>query len=209
MDIGDRIQNLRKSKGMSQEELADCVGVSRQAVSKWESGQSAPDIEKIILLSDYFKTTTDYLLKGIQPVKEAEKTWSAMLFSTAGTVVNAIGFVSAVTIWIERQMSYAAGIGLIIMLLGTGIFLTGQMIDSKDKGKAKYYFLLPNVWILLFIPMACCFNFVVGGFYGVWMQIAPVPLLVNSIWTFAIYWIVYVGVCCGIDGVVVKRRNFV
>ena len=48
MNMADRIQYLRKSKGISQEELADKVGVSRQAVSKWESEQSTPDLEKII-----------------------------------------------------------------------------------------------------------------------------------------------------------------
>ena len=48
MTIADRIQNLRKTKGISQEELADNIGVSRQAVSKWESEQSTPDVEKII-----------------------------------------------------------------------------------------------------------------------------------------------------------------
>ena len=73
MSIADRIQTLRKSKGISQEELADKVGVSRQAVSKWESGQSAPDIEKIILLSEFFGVTTDFLLKGIEPVAEETK----------------------------------------------------------------------------------------------------------------------------------------
>lgn len=73
MSIGDRIQSLRKSKGISQEELADKIGVSRQAVSKWESEQSTPDIDKIILLSEYFETTTDYLLKGIEPTKQSEK----------------------------------------------------------------------------------------------------------------------------------------
>ena len=62
MNIADRIQILRKSRGISQEELADKIGVSRQAVSKWESEQSTPDIDKIILLSDYFDVTTDYLL---------------------------------------------------------------------------------------------------------------------------------------------------
>ena len=62
MNMADRIQHLRKSKGISQEELADKVGVSRQAVSKWESEQSTPDIEKVILLSDFFDVTTDYLL---------------------------------------------------------------------------------------------------------------------------------------------------
>ena len=65
MTIADRIQNLRKTKGISQEELADNIGVSRQAVSKWESEQSTPDVEKIILLSEYFEVTTDYLLKGV------------------------------------------------------------------------------------------------------------------------------------------------
>lgn len=131
MNIGDRIHSLRKSKGISQEELADKIGVSRQAVSKWESEQNTPDIEKVILLSDYFETTTDYLLKGTEPVKETGSKWSAMLFSAAGTILNAIGLVASIAIWIEWQMSYAAGIGLIIMLLGTGVFLTGQIIDSR------------------------------------------------------------------------------
>ena len=69
MTIADRIQTLRKSKGMSQEELADAAGVSRQAVSKWESEQSTPDLDKVVILSEIFDVTTDYLLKGIEPVE--------------------------------------------------------------------------------------------------------------------------------------------
>ena len=72
MSIADRILMLRKSKGMSQEQLAEAVGVSRQAVSKWESEQASPDPEKIITLSEIFGVTTDYLLKGVEPEKEAE-----------------------------------------------------------------------------------------------------------------------------------------
>ena len=68
MNIADRIQYLRKQKGYSQEELADKVGVSRQAVSKWESEQSTPDLEKVIAMSELFEVTTDYILKGIEPV---------------------------------------------------------------------------------------------------------------------------------------------
>jgi len=68
MTIADRIQSLRKQKGMSQEELADAVGVSRQAVSKWESEQATPDLDKVVIMSDIFDVTTDYLLKGIEPV---------------------------------------------------------------------------------------------------------------------------------------------
>jgi len=72
MTIADRIQTLRKSKGMSQEELADAAGVSRQAVSKWESEQSIPDLDKVVILSEIFEVTTDYLLKGIEPVEEKD-----------------------------------------------------------------------------------------------------------------------------------------
>lgn len=68
MNIADRIQSLRKQKGMSQIELADAIGVSRQAVSKWESEQAIPDLDKIVAMSEIFGTTTDYLLKGIEPL---------------------------------------------------------------------------------------------------------------------------------------------
>lgn len=63
MMLADKIINLRKKAGMSQEELAGQLGVSRQSVSKWESAQSIPDLDKIIKLSDIFGTTTDYLLR--------------------------------------------------------------------------------------------------------------------------------------------------
>ena len=69
MNISDRIQTLRKAKGMSQEQLADAVGVSRQAVSKWESEQASPDLDKVVIMSELFDVTTDYILKGIEPVE--------------------------------------------------------------------------------------------------------------------------------------------
>lgn len=53
---------LRKKKGISQEELANKLNTSRQAVSKWENNQSTPDLEKLVALSKYFNVTTDYLL---------------------------------------------------------------------------------------------------------------------------------------------------
>lgn len=60
--IGDKIIILRKQRGWSQENLAEHLHVSRQSVSKWESGASVPDLDKIILLSQIFGVTTDYLL---------------------------------------------------------------------------------------------------------------------------------------------------
>lgn len=63
MIFADKLARLRKRSGMSQEELAERMNVSRQSVSKWESAQSVPDLEKILQLGNLFGVTTDYLLK--------------------------------------------------------------------------------------------------------------------------------------------------
>lgn len=75
MEIGNRIQELRKKKNISQEELSNVMNVSRQAVSKWESNLSAPDIEKIIDLCEYFDVSADYLLRGKEISKKLESSW--------------------------------------------------------------------------------------------------------------------------------------
>lgn len=63
MILADKLIRLRKKNGWSQEELAEKMNVSRQAVSKWEGAQTIPDLEKILLLGELFGVTTDYLLK--------------------------------------------------------------------------------------------------------------------------------------------------
>lgn len=63
MTLSEKLYKLRKDKGLSQEQLADGLGVSRQAISKWESGQSTPESEKLVLISNYFDISLDYLMK--------------------------------------------------------------------------------------------------------------------------------------------------
>lgn len=63
MIFADKLIQLRKQLGWSQEELAEKLGVSRQAVSKWEGAQSTPDLERVLKLADLFGVTTDYLLR--------------------------------------------------------------------------------------------------------------------------------------------------
>ena len=62
MNFGQCLSDLRKQKHISQEVLAEELGVSRQAVAKWESGNSLPDILKIAALADYLEVSADYLL---------------------------------------------------------------------------------------------------------------------------------------------------
>ncbi len=63
MKFHEKLQKLRKEKGMSQESLAEILNVSRQAISKWESGQSYPEMDKLIALSEMFSITLDNLVK--------------------------------------------------------------------------------------------------------------------------------------------------
>lgn len=71
MTFGERVTQLRRAKGLSQEGLAELVGVSRQAVSKWELDEAQPDAAKIILLAQALEVSTDQLLLGdIQPPPE-------------------------------------------------------------------------------------------------------------------------------------------
>lgn len=66
MSFQVQLQALRKSKGLSQEKLAEILGISRQAVAKWEVGQSYPDIAKLIALSDFFKVSIDKLVNDYE-----------------------------------------------------------------------------------------------------------------------------------------------
>lgn len=66
MNISEKILSLRKANNLTQEELAEQLNVSRQSVSKWESDQAVPEVDKLIALSEIFKVTTDYLLKPSQ-----------------------------------------------------------------------------------------------------------------------------------------------
>lgn len=67
MNFETRLYELRKKAGLSQEELANLVGVSRQAVQKWEAGTSRPDLDNLTALAGYFNVTLDWLITGREP----------------------------------------------------------------------------------------------------------------------------------------------
>lgn len=66
MTFGENLAILRKSKGLSQEQLAEKLRLTRQTISKWELDQSTPDLDFLLQLSDIFQVSTDYLIKGEQ-----------------------------------------------------------------------------------------------------------------------------------------------
>ena len=83
MKFNERLMALRKKQGLSQEELGFELGVSRQTVSKWESGQSYPDFQRLVLLADYFDISLDELVRGldvgdVRALNESEKQLSSI-----------------------------------------------------------------------------------------------------------------------------------
>lgn len=100
MILAEKIMELRKKNGWSQEELAEKIHVSRQSVSRWESSASIPDLSKILLLSQVFGVSTDYLLRD-----DIEETQKAEIF-VEETVEKAAGGETIYKISLEESKEY-------------------------------------------------------------------------------------------------------
>ncbi len=123
MTLGEKILQLRKTNNLSQEQLADKLAVSRQAISKWELGESTPDTDKIILLSRMFEVSTDYLLHdGISSDSEipAVKTSSELIKKHYNlktlfiiiTGVSIIGLLMSIIAQLTWQTIFTVSIGV-------------------------------------------------------------------------------------------------
>ena len=149
MNISDRIQSLRKAKGITQEQLADAVGVSRQAVSKWEAEQSVPDLERVVAMAEYFDVTTDYLLRGIEPApkKGSGSRVSPRTMCIIATALDVAGLILGGGLWFEYQNWLCVAVMLIFQLAGVTVWLL-------TKGERPRWFWAVNVWFLSVIPSA-------------------------------------------------------
>ncbi len=119
MNFNEKLIDLRKSKGLSQDELGQRLGVSRQTISKWELAQSYPDFQRLVLLSDYFGLSLDALVKDIdvQDVRDKnlkDKQITAIYddVQNAKTAINSVLNVFAII-----------GVVGVLFFLALGIFL--------------------------------------------------------------------------------------
>lgn len=120
MTFKEKLQTLRKSKGMSQEQLAACVNVSRQAISKWELGESMPDTNNVIQLSNLFSVSIDYLLKDeldedpagqmgsmsvpLEAANRPKGRKQSLAMIISGAVMTGIGVLGHLTLWVMSTM---------------------------------------------------------------------------------------------------------
>ena len=123
MILADKIIEQRKKLGLSQEELADKLSVSRQAVSKWESAQSIPDLQKIVAMSELFSVSTDYLLKDdVQPEHTGTAESDADRILRRVSMEEANDYMSSMQ---EQSKAVSLGVMLCILCPVLLIFLNG------------------------------------------------------------------------------------
>ena len=160
MILAEKIALLRRQNGWSQEELADQLNVSRQAVSKWEGGTSIPDLDKILKLSALFEVSTDYLLKDEleQPDATAPLPKEERVTEPCRTVSfdEANAYLSTVRA-VHGKM--AAGVGLCILspiaLLVLGAWSDGTPNEERMAGLGVIFLLLfVALGLLLILPAA-------------------------------------------------------
>ena len=193
MNLSDRIQYLRKARGISQEGLADQLGVSRQAVSKWEGEQSMPDLDKIISMSDYFEVTTDYLLKGIEPVVQKEEEQSIKHRRIASNIcyqlsLAFIGLGIILSIILADFLKISILLTPVLIVQGVGLLVWGTGRNLSEV-RPSFQVKLALILFLLFVPLGFLSNilFPLG-------KIFPYPTSLAASLTFVTFYLI-LGVC--------------
>ena len=155
MALSDKLYMLRKKSGLSQEQLAEQLSVSRQAISKWESGQSVPESEKLVAISNYFKVSLDYLLKDDNEYEQRSGTSETETSENANDrtkwligIISCLGGIVCLILWgllsifnptasnqlSESSMTQIDGNGILLILCIVAI-VVGAYLLLKNTNK--------------------------------------------------------------------------
>lgn len=183
MNLGDRLMELRKSKHLSQEEVAEKINVSRQTISKWETNQSTPDFDKIIPLCELYEISTEELITGNKIEKEVvylEKKEEDIHKEkrTKGLVYGIISFFIAVA-WIMISIPVlnfnpvvSSAIFLLICGIGTCVIVYSMIVYKKPKEKKKenkVYKRIEGVMAILFTIIYFIVSFGTMAWHITWL----------------------------------------
>ena len=188
MILADKIIDLRKKNGWSQEELAEKLDVSRQSISKWESAQSVPDMGRIVKLSQLFGVSTDYLLKDELERPEPVESQTGESAARPVTMEEANSFLAVRE---ENAKRVSLGVLLcvlcpipVLLLLGTGKYAALGLNEARAAAiSCSLLFLMVGAAVALFV---------VSGLRGrrfAWLREEPIDTLY------------------GVDGMVKERKE--
>ena len=157
MTMGEKILHMRKARGWSQEELAERMNVSRQAVSRWESGAAKPDADKIIGLCDLFGVSADYLLRedyaGEHPMASASR--PVKKANIGRVLLQLYAVLSAVCLFVLKFMSSVNPKGYAKQVIRR----SGDTVTQYIKTGVLTYVMYYNLeWLLVLL----CAGLIVG-----------------------------------------------
>ena len=136
--FGTRLAELRKQAGLSQEEFAELLNVSRQSISKWENDKAYPEMTRLIFMSDYFKVSLDELMRGEvnQTKGEQTKEVSSLELKTRGLLQEWTNFLSNLS---DSQKVKLTFLYIAVMLILFCILLVVFYVLGKYVGEAIYF----------------------------------------------------------------------
>ena len=160
MKIGKFLQTLRKEKGMTQEQLAEQVGVSRRTVSRWETGSNVPDLDILIELSDYYSVDLREILSGERKSEQMNEELKETVLQVADYsndekvrllqrmhwlfIVGLVGFITflvIVALGLESTAPYEAigsfGLGVAFGMMALGVFFTSRYAAKMREFKMR------------------------------------------------------------------------
>ncbi len=172
MSTGEKIYELRKKKNMSQEELAQVLNVSRQTISKWETGESNPDFDKIVPLCNFFEISTDEFLRGSNPILEEKiesvsKKNKALTFSMCivicilDVVFESMGVHDSIIAIISLASMGSIAVILVYYFLSKPF----EEINKKESKNRKRNNLINSIINLIIILVYLINSFIVGWEY--------------------------------------------
>ena len=217
MTLGQKITNLRKAHGMTQEELSEAVGVTRQTISKWELDSSTPDLEYLCKLCDLFGVTADDLIRPDRETVEATKAATTPI--PAPTPVSSEQAPQSPS----KQISGLRFTGWVLFIFGLVLTQVALLFILFDSDSTVLWIsagvlitigleLLLIRWKPLFIVM-----------WTVWLLVTVSPILltraifffffspdalfpINWASIFLILWVAYTGFCIGVTIAVVCKH---
>lgn len=188
MEFHEKLQELRKQKGLTQEELAESLYVSRTAISKWESGRGYPNIDSLKAISKFFSVTIDELLSGEEVLTIAEENQkhkeaylrdmvfglldlsAAIVFFVPFFGQKADGYVQAISLLFLTEIAPYLKAAYFVMVIGMVVFGISTLVLQNYRGafwvrnKSILSLLINTATALLFIissqPYAAAFVFV-------------------------------------------------
>ena len=177
MEFGEKLQELRKMKGMTQEELAEALYVSRTAISKWESGRGYPSIDSLKEISSYFSISIDDLLSGDKLILLAEKETKSNIRTICDLFFGIVdltgvmliilplyprvvdGYIYSVNLWSYTDTAFYNRIVywilfLILILCGIIKIVLNKMKINKGLGAITIFSIIIGIIVVLYLLLA-------------------------------------------------------